>query len=407
MAISPHAFFQFAARHEGLLVELFERNAVDEGLVRALIERHRSADDPAPEHVRQRLEDLELLRPSPEADHTYELARPIAELLAWLLKRQRVAGAEVIRGHLAALRRPTEELERAIQGGEASTALFAARDLDHSLDSLAGLSEANREAIVSQVQDVRTGAEHRSAVERYEIVRRLMEGYLEPLRQLVEVHGPLQHQLDALGDALARAAARFTAHGPLLRGLRRASARLASTRLDLEQDLLAALNEVAPLYDRLRRESLWVRGAALALSRVRREGIAALDLDARLGIAGWRPRSLVSDEHLRARFAALVGYQPAGAHEIGAPQRAPALALIAREELRDALVKAAPVEDVLGFVLIRWADAPLRTQLRAFGRVVSGEFGNVRRDSGPGERTYRTSSAELHAWPVRLAEVAS
>ncbi len=402
MAVSPHAFFQFASQNDALLVDLFDRQAVDEGLLHALIERHRGEDDPSPEHIRRRLEELDMLRPAPDADNVFELSRPIAELLGWLLKRQRIASTEVVRGHLAALDRLRAEIESAIEVGEVSTASFAVRDLDHSLESLASLSLANREAVVSEVRTVRTGAETMTAVERFEIVRRLMEGYLRPLEDLVAIHGPVQQRLDALQHVLATTATEFAAHGPLTKSVRRAEARLTRIRGDIVADLLTALHEVAPLYERLRRETFWVRGAALALSAIRTEGAAALRLEARLCIAGWRPRSLVSDERLRARLAALVGYEPAGRYEIAPSQTTPPQPLIPRAELAAALFERAPIDDVLALVLEHWKDAPLKTQLRAYGRIVSGEFGRVDTSAKRPEQRYAGRDVELRARPVRL-----
>ncbi len=371
----------------------------------ALIARHRSDQQAGTDHIRAQIEELGVVERTAHAETAFELSHPVLELLTWLTRRQRLSSATVLQAYLDDLSGVERELSEAIHARDASKASLAVKDLDGLVERVRTLSDANRDSIVTEAQALRSAGSDVSAVDRFQVVRRLWDRYLEPLRQLVAVKGEMDQRLGGLHQLLVEGEQLLVTHGAVQRAFSRAVSRLARMRRAASEDHLAAVVEVAPLYERLRRDSRWVLGASRALSRLRSEGAAALDLDRRMGLTGWRTRYLMSDDQLRARLAGLIGYQPEGPVVLASPSPSAHVPLITRDELRAALAAAVPVHDVLALVLERWPDRPLDSQLRAFGHVAGGKFGPVAVTEGTGARDYAVPAVNIEAWPLTLEEV--
>lgn len=406
MPTSPHQFFRFLAENTDLVLVLFERGEVDEADLLSLIARHRTDTSPATEHLRRQMEEFGIVERAAHADATLELSQPVADVLAWLTKRQRLSSASVLSAYLDDIGASERELAQAMRSGDASAAALALRELDGLVERVRVLSEGNREAVVSEAQNLRSANEGVSTVDRFTVVRRLWERHLTPLRHVVRVQGEMEQLLDRLRSTLDEGEQRFLAHGPVHRGFSRSLARLARMRRAAFDDHHAAIQEVEPLYRRVRRDSRWLLGASRALARLRTEGGNALRLDARMGLMGWRTRYLMSDEKILGRMASLVGYTPPRPTPIAEALPAPDLPLIPRHELAAAAAAAAPIDDVLAFVLRMWPDQPLSAQLRAFGQLTTGEFGPLILADEPGPRRYRVGHVELEAFALSLPEVA-
>ena len=406
MATSPNQFFRFLAENSDLVMTLFETGEVDEAELLSLIARHRSDTGPAVEHTRRQVEDLGIIEAAAHADATFEVSQPVVALLAWLTRRQRLSSATVLRAYLDDIDYSGRDLSEAVRGGDPSTAALALRELDNLVESVRVLSDGTRESVVSEAQLLRSTTDDLSAVDRFTTVRRLWERHLGPLRQLVRVEGEMEQLLDRLRGTLDDGERRFLAHGPVQRGFSRSLARLARMRRSASDDHHAAVVEIAPLYERLRRDSRWLLGASRALARIRIEGAAALRFDERMGLTGWRTRYLMSDEKLRARLAALVGYQPQRPPPLAEAPPPPEFPIITRSQLREAIVASAPIDDVLAFVLERWPDYLLTAQLGAFGHIVGGVYGPVVL-GGAAPKLYPIPHGAIEAWPLALTEVAS
>lgn len=402
MVIAPAVFLRFAADQADLLLAVFERGDIDEAELLSLIARYRTDASPTIEHVRRQLDDLGILERSADAENVYELSTPIRDLLAWLTHHQRLSSSTVLRGYMDDLRTVEDELTSAIQHGDSNRAALALKDIDSGVERLRSLSEANRESIVTSAQELRSAGGEVSAVKRFQTVRHLWERFIEPLRQLVDVQGEMEGRLSSLRLLLNEAEQRFTSHGAVQRASTRSIARVARLQRLALDDHHASVTEIAPLYERLRRESGWVLGASLALRRVRADGVASLDLDRRLGLVGWRTRYLMSDEKLRARLESLVDYPPTAPVRLDDGPPAPVPTIVSKAEVRNAVLAASPISDVLGFVLDRWPLLPLAAQLRAFGYLVQGDLGLVDLADPAGERLYPVPGGTLHAWPLRL-----
>ncbi|MCB9609607.1 MAG: hypothetical protein H6716_23650 [Polyangiaceae bacterium] len=403
MATSPNQFFRVLASNTDVVMVLFERGEVDEAELLSLIERHGADASPSMEHTRRQLEEFGIIERTAHADASFEVSPPVADMLAWLTRRQRLSSATVLRAYLDDIGHSDVELNEAARAGDASAAARALRELDTLIERVRSLSENNREAVVSEVQRLRAATEGLSTSDRFTEVGRLWERYLMPLRQVVRVQGEMESLLDRLRSTLDDGEQRFLAHGPVQRGFSRALARLARMRRAAFDDHHAAIQEVEPLYRKVRRDSRWLLGASRALARIRTEGSSSMGLDARIGLTGWRTRYLMADEKVRARMAALVGYKPPQAVSIAAALPAPDLTIVTRSELAEAVGAAVPIDDVLAFVLRTWPHHPLAAQLRTFGQLTVGDFGPLTTAEPPTPRRYPVEGGELEASPLSLA----
>jgi hypothetical protein len=405
MAIAAQTFFRFLAENTELVMTVFDRGTIDEAELMGLILRHRTQGQPAPDTIRRQIEELGILEPAAHADASLEVSQPVVELLSWLTRRQRLSGAVVLRAYLEVIEAKGRELDEAVRAGDSSAAALALRELDSNIGKVRELSDGNRASVVTEAQTLRATTGGVSAVDRFTTVRRLWERHLQPLRELVSVQGEMERLLDRLQGTLDEGERRFLAHGALHQGIGRTAARLARMRRDAADDHHAAVTEVAPLYERLRRDSRWLVGASVILARVRAEGAAPLRLSQRLGLTGWRTRYLMSDDKLRARFAYLANYEPKPPTAIGVAPPPPQLPIISQGELRASLAGAVPIEDVLAFILERWPEHGLTAHLRAFGLITGGTFGKAEVSAAAGARVYVVQRGSLEAWPVALTEV--
>jgi hypothetical protein len=405
MAVAPQTFFRYLADNSELVMTIFDRVTVDESELQALIRRYRSETQPAVEHLRRQVEDLGIVERTAHADASFELSQAVVELLSWLTRRQRLSSATVLGAYLDDIGAVGRALADAVKNGDSSAAAVALRELDGNIEKVRLLSEGNRESVVTEAQTLRAVTGNVSAVDRFTTVRRLWERYLQPLRQLVSVQGEMEQLLARVKETLNEGERRFLAHGAVQQGFTRTAARLARMQRTAADDHHAAVTEVAPLYDQLRRDSRWLVGASTALAKIRAQGAGCMRLDQRLGLTGWRTRYLVSDDKLRARFASLVGYAAAPPAPIAEAPPPPDLPLITEAHLRTLLAEAAPIEDALAFILNRWPAHPLTAQLRAFGLVTGGAFGPIHVSVDDGPRNYPVDRGRIEAWPVALPKV--
>lgn len=404
MSASPSQFLRVLASNTDVVMAVFDRGECDEAELFCLLERHRTETSPSTEHTRHQLEEIGIIERTAHADASFEVSPPVADLLAWLTRRQRLSSATVLRAYLDELGHSEVELNAAARAGNASAAATSLRELDTQIERVRSLSENNREAVVSEVQRLRTSAESLATIDRFTEVGRLWERHLMPLRQVVRVQGEMEILLDRLRATLDDGEQRFLAHGPVHRGFSRALARLARMRRAAFGDHHAAIREVEPLYRKVRRDSTWVSGASRALERIRTQGRDSLDLNARMALTGWRTRNLMSDEKLRGRMVALAGYKPSQPVPIAAAAPAPELSIVTRHELMDAVRAEGRIDDVLAFVLRKWPEHSLASQLRTFGQLVAGAFGPMTLAEPSSLRRYNVVGGELEAFPLTLAE---
>ncbi len=401
MLANPQTFFRFAAQHYPLLRDLYYRTSgINDADLQELVVRNRSAEDPAPHFLADQLLKLGILEMSPEATASYEMTRPVRNLMRFLLQEQRLTSAAVIQGYLADLEQTQAELDAAVRASRPVRIERALHEIGETLERIRQDSRANREALVNEALALKSNRERRPVKERFEIINRLWTRYLEPLRDLIDVRKAMDAGLDALDRVLRAGAQTFDLDGALFREFSRCRARLLRLRREVGDDFHEALREVEPLYEALKRDSELVRGAVRALERLGREGIRRLALMDRLAIPFWQQEGLFADPALASFLQEVRGYRPAPPKPLAAGAAVLSADFIDPEQMFAELKRDLPVEDVFQWLATRFPAPAPGEVLRAYGRIHGGDAGEP--VFGDAERAYVLGRETVLAHPLRL-----
>ncbi len=404
MATNPQSFFRFAGRYYPLLLDLFYRTeGFAEADLRDLIESQRAEGDPLTSTIIEQLISFGIIEPIPDATATFELTAPVRGLLSYLLREHRLTSAKVIQGYLSDLEELRQELDAAARENLGNQAARSLADIAQLIERIRQDSHANREAIIAEVLKLKSNREQRSTRERFEIINRLWNRYLEPLRDLIDVKKAMDASLDDLERGLYKSGQVFALDGALAREFSRSRARLLRLRRDVAEDFREALHEVEPLYVSLRQESALVRGASLALERLDRLGMANLQMDDWLALPTWRVEGLFSDTSLEAFYHGIHDYEPLPPNPLPKADETTARDFILPSELLDRLSCSLPVDDLLAWLLEQYPEAGMGELVRAYGRIYLDHEGPMQFSEQ--DKRYALSDATLISRPVRLEKI--
>jgi hypothetical protein len=197
-----------------------------------------------------------------------------------------------------------------------------------------------------------------------------MRYYVQPLEEVIKPGSVADRVLDQLALQLG-AATRAVEAGEEAAVLAITRARLVRMRRDVVQDFQESLSEVLPLLEALRQESRLIRGASRLLREAEREGVRAVGLRERLALPVHRTEGVFADAALEAYVRGLRTYDAAEAEAVLVEAPAVAVAHVAPGEALAALRAAVPVPDVLGWLLQRYPDLPVRDVLRLYAHVLA------------------------------------
>ncbi len=402
MSLNPQAFFTFAAKHYGLLKDLFYRSGgFTDADLRELILRNRNEDDPSPEYVADQLVKLRIIEPSPDATAHNEITNPVRNLMRFLLQEQRLTSAAVIQAYLNDLEQSQQELDGAIQENRPVWIERALHEINETLERIRQDSRANREAVINEVLAVKSNKEQRSVRERFEIINRLWTRYLEPLRDLIDVRKSMDSAMDGLERVIRAGAQAFDLDGVLNREFYRSRTRLTRLRREISIDFHESLREVEPLYESLKQDSELVRGASRALERIGKEGLRNLGFVEMLAIPSSRQQEgMFPDLALESYLHGVYGYEPEAAPELPTAENQHPVTYVIPEEIIDRLLANLPVKDVLKWIMTNYEMLPLSELLRVYARIYQADLGGY--TFSEIEQSYRLPQATLYAHPMAL-----
>lgn len=404
MAANPQGFFRFAARYYPLLLDLFyRREGFTEADLRSLIATLSTESDPSPVNIIDQLLSFGIIEPIPDATASFELTAPVQNLLSYLLREHRLTSAKEIQAHLTDLGELREELDTASRQNNGHQALRALNDISQLIERIRDGSHRNREAIINEVIKLKSNRERRSTKERFEIINRLWNRYLEPLRDLIDVKKAMDAGLDDLERSLVTNGQTFAIDGALAREFSRCRARLLRLRRGMTEDFAESVREVEPLYRSLKRESELVRGASLALEKLDRSGMVSLQLLELMALPVWRVEGLFSDTSLESYLSEIKGYEPGQPQPLIETGTTTPPECILPSALYARLESALPVDDLLAWLLEEYPDAGVGELVRAYGRVFLRQSNSMRFIGE--ERRYTLPDATLIARPLRLEEM--
>lgn len=402
--ISPLTFFRFAADHSELLERLYEkRSRITETELREYVLACRKENDPAPQRVINQLEELGIIEPSPEATAAYEMRRPVAQLLAYLLHEYRLTSVEVIQAYLSDLQKLGGGLIKAVADKDGAGAVRLLADAADEVERMRQDSRHSREAIIADVVKLKANKTGLTVKERLSRVDYLWTRYMAPLRDMLDVRKEMERQLDSLEAALARGESAFETDLAVHREFAALRSRALRLRREIAADFKESIKELLPLHNELHRESAVSRGAAHALGLIKRGGLPAIDLTKRLGVSSWRAKGLFADEAIRAYMLGLKGYTPKLPSPLCAVRAPDLRSLIQADDFKAKAENAVPLNDALAWLTTEYPQAAPEQLLRCYARFYYGEFGATHFASGT-EKSYSAQDLCFSARPMGVAK---
>lgn len=404
MAINPQSFFNFASHNYPLLHDIFRRiGGMNDAELAELILRHRVGME-SPAAFIEKLINLKIIEPLPDATASYEMTRTVAILFRFLLQEQRLTSTAVIQAYLDELERVQTDLDHAVRDDKHSLIERALDEITETMERIRQDSRANREAIISEVMTVKSNREKRTVSERFEKINHLWNHYIIPLQDLIDVRKTMDASLDSLERLLKHGTEQFLLDGALHREFSRCSVRLIRLRRDMTADFHESMHEVEPLYASLRQDSSLARGVARALERIGKEGIKSLNLPAALAISsGWIREGLFDNTTIESFLHNVRGYQPQEPLVINFGLVLPSHQFIPPDELTDKLLQSLPVCDVLQWLLDSYEGYPFPELLRAYGRIFGSDSFTAAFSTD--EKRYHLPGLTVHARPLAVEAI--
>jgi hypothetical protein len=181
----------------------------------------------------------------------------------------------------------------------------------------------------------------------------------------------------------------------LLKGSR---ARILRMRRNTTRDFHNALADILPLYDSLKMDSEFARGASIALHRIDKNGVSTLDLDNRFSVSMWRTSGLLFQSEIRSLLYELSGYLPGGSVVVSPPELIEQKAYRSPETVLSDLREALPVPDLLDWLDGYCADGTATEVLRLYGKFFLEPPGMVERAREL--KVYRIKGVEMISFPL-------
>ncbi len=400
--ISPQQFFRFAADHADLLQDLHRAHDLSEGEIYGFIRKHADHSSPAATHTFNRLLELGILDAAPDATARYELTRPVATLMRYLLRQYRLTSIAVIQSYFTALEQQTNQLEAAQHDPNPDLWMRVAFELAEHLEDMRHDSHNNRNGVIARVMQIKTAKEGMTPAARYAEVNRLWNTYVIPLRDMIDSRKLLDVTLQRARLVLKDAAQTVgVGRREIVQRAEELQSRLVRLRRDVLNDFEESLREIAPLYEELRRENALARGASAIIERMMKKGVGSLKVPSLLGIPNWQMQGQFSDAALEAHIARITDYSPqppqpivaeGAAGRVRQPFDVRAFEVLVRESL--------PIDDGLKWLVEQYPEEPPATILRLYGRFYGAQYGFT---VFHGERReYRILQRRFRACPMRI-----
>lgn len=402
MRVNPEAFFRFCAEHVPLLRELSERTAeISEADVMRLIRAHPAEE--LPETTCRRLTEFQILTPLEPGSELHLFAEPVRQLLNYLLNESNPATPEMIRGYIDSLEAICRKLQRAIEMEDITLVELGFREINQTLRRIYADLEATHQSVLAEVGRFKTSRQQVTVREKYRRIVHWMERFVEPMIEIIRGDGLMRAAFDGVEQVLraAREQALFNDVPNLERNLRYLRL-IAQHALRIFQQ---CRKEMQPLYESLRRSSFIAEGAALALDRLQRDGLAKWGSDPLMNFAQLRFQFVPADAALERALRLVVEHPPESAPvlELASEESAPG-SLVRRvwlDSLAPRLAEQLPVTDLLGWLAATFPDKDTAQILSGFTSLVFDDQFDAR-FSGETAKSYRTRDGELEAQPVSL-----
>jgi hypothetical protein len=402
--VNAQAFFNFSARHVPLLRALTAREGeMSEAEAFRLVKAHANPAEELPETTWRRLQEYQIVVPTEPGSAQFLVAEPVGRLLTYLFDEANPATPEIIRGYIASLESIGRQFATALDREDLTVVELAFREVNVTLRRIYADLDETHNAILAEVARFKTTRHQITVRDKFRRIVHWMERFVEPMIDIVRADGPMRASFDETERLLrlARERALFNDHPAVERNLRF----LRLVRKHALRVFQQCRREIQPLYEALRRSSFIAEGAAIALERLQREGLANWGSGTLIGIHQMRIQNVPSDQAIGLALRRVASHppEPAPVVILDADLEPPA-SLVQRQwldALPDRVGPELPVTDLLEWLVTHH---PAKRAGEVLGGFTSLLFhpGFCGRFADTGEREYPLPDGVVRGHPLRL-----
>ena len=409
MIVPPKEFFQFCAKHVGLLRELEQRaNGTDlsEAEVVNIVQNHALESDEQPTFVTRQLKNLRILVSADQSEGYFLMAEPVRAILRYLLEEAKPASSETVQSYINRLQQLSQKLRDALSAENPTLAELALADTTHALRRLHDDVSATHVSVLAEVARYKTDRRPVSVLEKYQRIVWWMQQYIAPMLEVIRVDGPMQATFAEVEEALEAAAA-----NALVISVDAAERNLRLVRVTRRHSLNVfeqSGKEISPLYQSLARSSNLATGAAWALDRLRLGTMENWMQEAVVGVFSLRQQEAFSDKAIIGAVERYLNNPPAPPPTVSRSRAGDKPAAMQHREwlnaLPDEVATELPVSDMLGWLTARYPGLDTEQLLTGFSTLFFHE--RFRAEfTGLAVCDYETPHHMIRAHPVRLEAI--
>ncbi|MGC0118906.1 hypothetical protein [Pseudoalteromonas piscicida] len=208
-----------------------------------------------------------------------EINRAIADFASFLLQEESLGLAEEITVLVKDLERLGNRIAQAGEEADYSELRRFSRIMDERVRKIVKLFEHNESAIMNLVEQAKSDTSTLSLGMRYKAVLEAFDEYIEPMLEMVDIHGPFQRCFDQIELQVSEQIdeieqlGRGAADKRMLEQLR---TRILDMHLIGRESLSRSADLLMPLREELRRNTLITRQASKILGQIRKRGVDRL-----------------------------------------------------------------------------------------------------------------------------------
>ncbi|AYF90116.1 Mks condensin complex protein MksB [Pseudomonas sp. JS3066] len=418
--IDPKRVLRALAEHWTLLEPLCERfDAGTLSLVELRVQLAGQLPEGTPTDVTALLDlwvRLDILVPVAKSPNRFELNAQIHDFLAYLRREHRLGLCLEIEAYLRHLERLAGYIQEAFEIRDGNDLARQLRLLDMRVRDVLKKLDNDEQALVAVADRAKTSDRQIPLRQRYAEVLATWDEYVEPMIQLVAADGAFEQGVRRVEQVLLRLLGEQQRLGQLVDDdlLLRTHARILEMQTSAQITLRKARELLLPLREEARRHNAVTRGAALALSVIRKKGLDAVPQAAMPLFTRPQTTFLGSGSQVEAYVYALARFQPKPAHfpKSGGARKAtaPRSPKTAREML-DRCEQALPLPDLMVWLLEQEPEGATDELLYWFSRLSrDSRFSRdrlERRDYLTAEHQVSLSSYALIKSPNAAAEKTS
>lgn len=375
--IEPKRVLRALAEHWTLLEPLCER--FDAGTLSLVELRHQLAvhlPDGTPTDITALLDQwirLDILVPVAKSPNRFELNAQIHDFLAYLRREHRLGLCLEIEAYLRHLERLAGHIQDAFEIRDGQDLARQLRLLDMRIRDVLKKLANDEQALIGVADRAKTSDRQIPLRQRYAEVLATWDEYVEPMIQLVAADGAFEQGVYRVEQVLMKLLGEQQRLGQLVDDdlLLRTHARILDMQSTAQLTLRHARELLLPLREEARRHNAVTRGAALALSAIRKKGLDAVP-QASLPLFT-RPQStfLGSASQVEAYVYALARFEPKPAQfpRAGSKRKPDTRSPLTAREMLNRCEQALPLPDLMQWLLEQEPDGATDELLYWFSRL--------------------------------------